>query len=58
MSDEEDDNFYMICVEVPKGLSLEIYDKIFDAVADAAYEAQPEDRDWDVFVHGIGPARP
>lgn len=40
-----------ITVAVPVQASDETVERIFDAVAGAAYEAQPEDRtDWDVFV--------
>jgi hypothetical protein len=42
-----------ITVKVPEEAGREMYERIFDAVADAAYEAQPKDRgDWDVFVSG------
>lgn len=54
----DDDPMYEITVGVPVQAGPETVEKIFDAVADAAYEAQPENRGWDIFVIGVGPGHP
>jgi hypothetical protein len=43
-------------VLIPAEAPEDVRDKMFDAIADAAYAAQPEDRDeWDITV-SAGPA--
>jgi hypothetical protein len=54
----DDDPMYEITVGIPVQAGPETVEKIFDAVATAAYEAQPEDRGWDIFVIGVGPGHP
>lgn len=58
VADEEryraEDPSWEITVMVPTQAGQETVERIFDAVADAAYDAQPEGRDWDVFVSGTG----
>ena len=53
--DEEDEHqreypAWEITVLVPHEAGDAAFERVFDAVADTAYEAQPEERDWDVFV--------
>ena len=46
-------NTYRITVDVPLPAAHGFVDHIFDAVAVAAHEAEPTDRDeWDVIVYG------
>jgi hypothetical protein len=43
---------YVITVEVPAMAGDSVADAIFTAVADAAYEAEPDDRrGWDILVN-------
>ncbi len=45
---------YLIAVEVPMHVGMEVIDRIYDAVAEAAHDAKPKDRDgWDIFVYGM-----
>ena len=47
-----------IRVAVPMKAGREFLDRIFEVIGDVACEAQPEDRDWDVFVSASMPETP
>ena len=42
-----------ITIAVPEEAGQEFTEKLFDKIADLAYDEQPEDRNWDVFVSSI-----
>jgi hypothetical protein len=49
----DNEPMYVIRVEFPLRVAKEIRDRIGDAVIDAAFEAEPDDRDgWDIFCSG------
>jgi hypothetical protein len=50
---------WQVSVAIPKTLPPEMMDSLFTAVADAAYEWEPQDRDgWDVDVSGHPTVQP
>jgi hypothetical protein len=45
---------WQFVVEVPVEAGEEVCDAIYTAVANAAYDAEPDERDgWDIFVYGF-----
>lgn len=53
-----DEAEWAITVYVPVRAGRDAAHAIFEAVADAAHDAQPADRDWDVLTVGVGPIVP
>ena len=44
---------HRVIVEIPAVAGRDVVDAIQTAVADAAFDAEPSDRDgWDIFVYG------
>lgn len=50
----EQDRVLRIYVDVPEAADEDTRHAIFNAVADAAFAAQPEQRDWDVLTYTRG----
>lgn len=46
------DYVFRVIVDIPVEAGRETIDRITDAVFDAAHEAQPADRNWDVCMFG------
>lgn len=43
---------WRIAVEIPAHLPAEDRDRLFTAIAEVVHDWEPQDRDWDAFVHG------
>lgn len=51
---ERNDPGWTITVHLPLAAGDELHERMFMAISDVAYEHQPEERDWDLFVMSVG----